>query len=111
VNRMFLKEPFYCSLHARRFNTSITGLNPVMNILRLSDKKYLNITSNAFELTKYDIPLVEIQTGIYQYKLDISNFYDYPDSYLITYKFVFNSMNLENSEIVLFERRNKAKLV
>lgn len=108
--RMFLKEPYYCSLHARRFGSSVSGLSPIVNILRLSDKKYLQ-SNGTFSTNKDDISMTEIQSGIYQYKLEISNYYDFPDSYLITYKFEFNSKVLEDSEVIIFERRNKAKLV
>jgi len=104
---MYLKETYYCSLHLRKNGENVSGKTPILNIMRNSDYKYLKPSTGNWNVSANDIELIEVAPGIYQYSLDISSFYDSPESYTLIYKY----NNYVQSEQVLFERKNRARLV
>jgi len=108
---MYLKEIFYCTLHIRKNSVGVTGQNPVLNIIRNSDGKYLKPSTGNWNTTATDISMNEIAMGLYKYALDMSLYNSNPDSYTIVYKYSYNSNALVQSEQVLFERKNRSKLV
>jgi hypothetical protein len=111
VIRMFLNEIYYCSLHLRKEGTAVTGQSPYLNIKRNSDGKYLKPSTGNWNLAPDDIPLTEVHDGIYQYEIDMASFNNAPDSYTLIYKYDSNGSLLQESEIVLYERKNRARLV
>lgn len=108
---MYLKEKYYCSLHLRKNGVSITGQSPVLNIMRNSDNKYLKVSTSEWDDSPEDIDLDETTPGIYQYEIDMSTFNNNPETYTLIYKYDNNGVILEDSELVHYERKNRAKLV
>ena len=108
---MYLKEKYYCSLHLRKNGTSVLGMSPLVNIMRNSDGKYLKPSTGNWNIAPYDIPLVETAPGIYQYEIDMSTFNDNPETYTLIYKYNNNGITLAESELVHYERKNRARLV
>lgn len=109
---MYLREIFYCTLHLRKEGISLSGLSPILRIIRNSDGKYLNPSTSNWNITSTDISLTELATtGIYQYELDITIHNNTPESYTLLYKVQVNGQNLEQSEQIYYERKNTAKLV
>jgi len=109
--KLYLNEPYFCSLHLRKRGVGLTGLQPTLQIMRNSDNKFLNITNSDFEDTPEDIDLNEIQSGVYNFKLEIKQYNRFPDSYTIFYNVEINGINYSNSEVIYFENKNRAKLV
>jgi hypothetical protein len=111
VTRMYLKETYYCSLHLRKNGSPVTGSSPILNIMRNSDKKFLKPSTGNWNLTADNIPLIESAPGIYQYEIDMSAFNDNPESYTLIYKYNNNGVELQESELIHYERKNRARLV
>ena len=109
---MYLNEKFYCTLHLRKDGNSLSGLSPILNIIRNSDNKYLKPSTSNFNLIATDIPLIEVgSSGIYKYELEIALHSNVPTSYTLIYKVDINGTILEQSEQLYYERKNRAKLV
>lgn len=108
---MYLKEKFYCSLHLRKNGSSVTGMSPLVNIMRNSDGLYLKPSTGNWNIAPDDIPLDETATGIYQYVIDMALFNNNPETYTLIYKYTNDGVLLQESELVYYERKNKARLV
>jgi hypothetical protein len=110
MNKIYLAEDFYCTLHLLKEGSSMTGENPFANVMRNSDKLFLQ-SDNSFGETPYDFPLSETMPGIYQYKINMKSIHNIPDSYTIFYKTTIDSIEYSQSEQIYFERKNKSRLV
>jgi hypothetical protein len=110
MNKIYLTEDFYCTLHLLKNGVSLTDENPFVNIMRNSDNLFLQ-SDNSFDSTPYDFSLTETIDGIYQYKISMKFINNNPDSYTIFYKTTIDSIEYSQSEQLYYERKNRARLV
>lgn len=110
MTRLFLQEDYYCTLHLVKDGTPVSGQSPILNIMRNSDGRFLKPSTGNWNLTLDDIAMNNITSGIYQYKLDNTHFTN-PESYTLIYKYNYNGKILQEIEQILFERKNRARLV
>lgn len=112
MNRLFLQEVFYCSLHLLKNGTAKTGNDCYVNIARNADGKFLQ-EDKTFNTDPFDFVMDEKNNGLYQYVLDASDIDEInkPESFTIYYKTTINNIEYNQSEQLYYERKNKAKLV
>lgn len=109
--RVYLKEEHYFTLHLLKNAENVTGQAPTLNIMRNSDNKFLNTDDSTWDDEPFDIDLTETTNGIYQVKIDISVYYNQPESYTGIYNVTINDVVYTNSEQLVYTRQNRARLV
>jgi len=103
---MYLSELFYCTLHLTKSGENVTGKTCYLNIMRNSDRLFLNTEDGSFG-DVYDIELTETTDGIYQFELNMKDYSNIPDSYTLIYKYELYQF----TEQLYYQRKNRSKLV
>jgi len=112
MNKIYLDTNFYCTLHLLKNSVPLTGQLPNVQIMRNSDKLFLQ-EDLTFSSDEYYFSMDEIVSGLYQWELSLSliDGMKKPDSYTIFYKTSINNTEYFQSEQLYTEYKNRSRLV